>query len=95
MTEKKKSGNHSKELRKQAEKELRESENKFRSIIENSLDGIYLIDGQGLIIEWNPGIEKITLLTKKQVIGPNEKYQRQVKLHLKCPRKILMGKSRK
>lgn len=36
------------------EKKLRESENKFRSVIENASDGIALINKQGLIIEWNP-----------------------------------------
>jgi two-component system, LuxR family, sensor kinase FixL len=51
------------------EKKLRESENKFRSVIENASDGIALIDKQGLIIEWNPVMEQIAGLRRPAVIG--------------------------
>lgn len=45
---------------KKAEIDLLESENKFRSTIEQSTDGIVIIDENGSIIEWNKGMEKIT-----------------------------------
>ena len=35
---------------------LRESEQKFRNIVEHSEDGIYLANEDGVIIEWNPGM---------------------------------------
>ena len=38
---------------KKAEMDLLESENKFRSTIEQSTDGITIIDENGVIIEWN------------------------------------------
>jgi diguanylate cyclase (GGDEF)-like protein/PAS domain S-box-containing protein len=50
------------------EKKLRESENKFRSVIEHASDGIALIDTQGQIVEWNPAMEQITGLTRAEVI---------------------------
>jgi PAS domain S-box-containing protein len=45
---------------KKAEMDLLESEIKFRSTIEQSTDGISIIDENGVIIEWNRGMEKIT-----------------------------------
>ena len=55
--------------RKHAEQALRESEEKFRSIFENSLDGITLADEQGNIVVWNGGIESLTGLSRKDTIG--------------------------
>ena len=46
--------------RKHIEHAIRESEEKFRSVIEQSLDGIMLIDNDGTIIECSKGIENIT-----------------------------------
>ncbi|MFX0114157.1 MAG: PAS domain S-box protein [Candidatus Hodarchaeota archaeon] len=60
---------------------LRESEEKFRSIIEQSMDGIALIDEQGLIVEWNQAQEEIFGLKRAEVIGcPLWKVQFQVNL---------------
>lgn len=50
------------------EKKLRESENKFRRVIEHASDGIALLDKGGRIIEWNPAIERITGLKRADVI---------------------------
>ena len=41
----------------------------FRGLIENSRDGISLIDEQGLIIEWNPALERITGIKMPDVVG--------------------------
>jgi len=51
------------------ESELRESEARFRSLVEQSSDGITLLDEQGAIIEWNLANEKITGLRRDQVLG--------------------------
>ncbi len=49
----------------QAEADLRQSEVKFRGIVEQSRDGIALIDSEGKIFEWNSGMEEITGLSRK------------------------------
>jgi PAS domain S-box-containing protein len=54
---------------KRAEEALRESEQKFRSFIEESSEGFTLTDEQGTIIEWNRAREKITGLPKSEVLG--------------------------
>ncbi len=51
------------------ERKLRESEYKFRSVIENSSDGIALIDRQGNLIEWNLAAEEISGLKRSDVLG--------------------------
>lgn len=48
---------------------LQESEEKFRGIVHQSHDGIFLFDGRGIITEWNHGAERMTLLKPEQVIG--------------------------
>lgn len=55
--------------RRRAEAALKESEERFRSIVEGSIDGIVLIDSSGDIAEWNPGQERITGLRRDDVIG--------------------------
>ncbi len=55
--------------RKRAEQVLQQSELKFRNIVENSQDGIALIDEQGIIIEWNKGQERITGFSRAEVLG--------------------------
>jgi PAS domain S-box-containing protein len=47
----------------------RDNEQKFRSVIEHSVDGIVLINELGDIIEWNQGQERITGLICEDVIG--------------------------
>lgn len=51
------------------ERKLRESELKFRGVIEHASDGIVLADNQGIIIEWNPAMEQITGVKPDDVIG--------------------------
>ncbi|NIN65449.1 MAG: PAS domain S-box protein, partial [Anaerolineae bacterium] len=62
--------------RKQAESQrdatlqaLRESEERFRGIFEQSQDGIALTDEGGLVIEWNQAMEEITGLKAEEVLG--------------------------
>lgn len=54
---------------KKAEIDLRESEQKFRCTIEQSKDGISIIDEDGKIIEWNSGMEIITGHKREEEIG--------------------------
>lgn len=53
----------------EAQNALKISEEKFRSVIEQSYDGIYIIDEKGLVSEWNQSMERITGLYKPNVIN--------------------------
>ncbi|NPV90130.1 MAG: PAS domain S-box protein [Firmicutes bacterium] len=55
--------------RRRIEEALRQSEAKFRSIIEYSRDGIVLFDETGRVIEWNQGLEKIFVVKREQALG--------------------------
>ncbi len=55
--------------RKKADQDLRESEAKFRSIIEQASEGFILIDEQGIVIEWNQANENIWGRKREDVIG--------------------------
>ncbi len=55
--------------RKQAEEALRESEERFRSFIEQSAEGITLTDETGRIIEFNRTMEFITGFSRESVLG--------------------------
>jgi len=48
---------------------LEESENKMRNFIEQSLEGIIILDENGRVIEWNPEQEMITGLFREYVLG--------------------------
>ncbi|HDD24700.1 MAG TPA: PAS domain S-box protein [Chloroflexi bacterium] len=48
---------------------LREREDWFRRLVEQSTDGILLTDERGAIIEWNRGQEEITGLSRDEVLG--------------------------
>ncbi|MFZ1729069.1 MAG: PAS domain S-box protein [Bacteroidota bacterium] len=51
-----------------AQEILAREEEKFRGIIENSTDGIVLMDEHGRFIEWNPSMERITGIAKSSAL---------------------------
>ena len=51
------------------EQALRESELKFRSIVENSSEAIILTDEAGRLVEWNPAAERLSGLARAEVLG--------------------------
>lgn len=53
----------------QAEAALRESEHKFRSVVQQLADGIVLADEQGRVIEWNRALESITGIPASEMLG--------------------------
>ncbi|MGA2547806.1 MAG: PAS domain S-box protein [Rectinemataceae bacterium] len=54
---------------KHAEEALKESEEKYRGITEQSADGIVVLDANGTIVEWNKAQEEIVGLRKNEVLG--------------------------
>lgn len=60
---------NSKRRQEKAEKELRESETKLRTVINSALDAIITIDDKGRIKEWNPQATQIFGWTSEEVIG--------------------------
>ena len=55
--------------RKRAEAALRQSETKFRSVVQSATDGIILAGSDGNIIQWNNGAEEIFGYTEEEVLG--------------------------
>lgn len=55
--------------RKAVEEQLRNSEEKFRSLIEQATEGFVLVDETGKIMEWNTAQERIWGVRKDQVLG--------------------------
>ncbi|BCB03127.1 PAS domain S-box protein [Bacillus sp. KH172YL63] len=53
----------------QMEKELRESEERFRKIFEGSLDGLLLTNHHDVVVDANPEVSKIINIEKDQLIG--------------------------
>ena len=50
--------------------ELRESESRFRLLVEAVTDyAIYMLDPQGCIIKWNPGAERLKGYTAEEILG--------------------------
>jgi PAS domain S-box-containing protein len=54
---------------KETENTLRSNQVMLQSIIDNSSDGILLINSKGVIVEWNKALEKITGITRKDSKG--------------------------
>jgi len=55
--------------RKQSEEALKESELKYRTIIERFAEGFALIDEQGYILEWNQAMEQIFGIKHNEAVG--------------------------
>jgi len=55
--------------RKQLEEKLEESEKRFRALIENSADGIALVDRQGILHYASPSIVRSTGYTPEELLG--------------------------
>ncbi|MFP4437749.1 MAG: PAS domain S-box protein [Chloroflexaceae bacterium] len=55
--------------RKQMEETLRASEQKFRSFVEQSIDGIVLCDEQGNIVEWNQSMAQVGGIAAPDALG--------------------------
>lgn len=51
------------------EESLKESEEKFRKLIQSTHDGIILNDDTGVILEWNAGMEEIFSISREDAIG--------------------------
>jgi PAS domain S-box-containing protein len=49
--------------------DLRDSEQKFRSFVQESSDGYILLNSQGEVIEWNTANELITGISRSEVLG--------------------------
>jgi PAS domain S-box-containing protein len=59
--------------RKRAEEELRQAEERMRSVVNHVIDGIITIDEQGRIESFNPAAEKLFGYVKTEVLGHNVK----------------------
>jgi PAS domain S-box-containing protein len=55
--------------RKRAEEELRQSEKRFRALIENSSDGIVLLDPAGIVLYAGPSTERIIGYCNEEFVG--------------------------
>jgi PAS domain S-box-containing protein len=56
--------------RKQAEEKIRQSEERFRSLVEEVKDyAIFMLDSSGVILSWNEGAKKVKGYTPEEIIG--------------------------
>jgi PAS domain S-box-containing protein len=56
---------------KRAEQEIRETAARLKALVETAVDGVIMIDGQGLIQMFNPACEKLFGYEAAEVIGQN------------------------
>ena len=59
--------------RKSAEQELRQAEERMRSVVNHVVDGIISIDERGIVTTYNPAAERIFGYVADEVIGQNVK----------------------
>src|SRR5450631_4831195 len=55
------------------ERALRESAARLRAVVDTAVDGVILIDAQGLIMKFNPACEKLFKYRTEEAIGQNVK----------------------
>jgi PAS domain S-box-containing protein len=55
--------------RKRTEEALRESEKKYRELVNTSVDGVISVDSQMKIVLWNQGAERIFGYTEEEMLG--------------------------
>ena len=55
--------------RERLETSLKESDEKFRNLLQGTHEGIILNDDEGVILEWNTGMEEIIGISKDDAIG--------------------------
>jgi PAS domain S-box-containing protein len=56
--------------RMQTERTLRESERRFRILVEGVIDyAIYMLDPGGIVVNWNPGAERLKGYTAGEIVG--------------------------
>ncbi len=53
----------------QSTEALKRSEEKFRSLVEQSVDGISILDSSGRVIEWNRGMERILGIRREEAVN--------------------------
>jgi PAS domain S-box-containing protein len=56
-------------MSRQVDAARREDEQRFRSVVEQSIDGFCLIDSEGTVVEWNQGAERLTGFPRSEVRG--------------------------
>ena len=57
-------------VRRQTEQQFRESEERFRLLVESTVDyAIFMLDPQGYVVSWNPGAQRIKGYTADEIIG--------------------------
>jgi PAS domain S-box-containing protein len=89
--------------RRKGQKELRESEERMRAILESALDAVVTMDRQGRIVEFNPAGEKIFGFRRDEAIGKRlvdliiperlrEDHNRGLELYLKTGEARMLGR---
>ncbi len=63
---------HEVAARKETMQKLEESENKLRNFIEQSFEGIMILDKKGRVIEWNHSLEQISGIPRNEAMGQYE-----------------------
>jgi len=56
-------------LRKQSEEQTRHGENRLRAILNSVVDGVVVIDGNGIVLSFNPAAEKIFLRPETSILN--------------------------
>jgi PAS domain S-box-containing protein len=85
------------------EKDLRESEERMRAILESALDAVITMDSEGRIVEFNPAAEKIFGFPREAAIGERmvdliipkrlrEDHNRGLELYLKTGEARMLGR---